>query len=557
MSTEQSATGSSTAESAPRPGLGAVARAGSANLVGAIALAACTFVLTVSVTRTLTTEKAGIFFAATSVFVLATSVGQLGTDTGLVYFVSRLRSLGRIREIEFHYRTALRPVAVVAVVMTVLTLVLAYPLARIFTPGHESQTVPYLYVLALFVPFAGWETVTLAAARGLGSMRPTVFIEQLFRPVLQLALVLIALFLIPHSVPLAFAWAGPYLPAAILGFLWWRKLSKRAVAEGKAAAAAAPQREESTELSRSERRALRDPSSVARDFWGFTAPRAFASVGQMAMQRLDILIVAALAGPAQAAIYTASTRFLVVGQMGNRAISTAVQPRLGHSLAQHRIDDANHYYRTSTAWLMCVTWPVYLIFLVFGGVLLRVFGASYHAGTSVLLILSLSMLFATGCGMVDMILNMAGKTAWNLWNVMLSVGVQFTLCVILIPKMGIMGAAIAWAAAIVTSNLVPLLQVGLALGLHPFGRAPLAAAGLTVVCYLGIVGLGRVVLGDSVLALVVSVAVASVAYLAGLWLLRGPLELSALVAARRRPRRAPGGALPGELARPAAVRDGR
>lgn len=509
------------------PNMAGVARGGSANLVGAVVLAACTFILTVAVTRTLPTEKAGIFFSATSVFVLATTVGQLGTDTGLVYFVSRLRSLGRSREIDAHYATALRPVAVLGVVMSVVMLALAYPLAAVFTPGHESQTAPYLLILAIFIPFAGWETVTLAATRGLGTMRPSVVVEQVVRPLLQLAAMGVVLLVAPLSAPLALAWAGPYLPAAVIGFLWWRKLSARAVARAEAA-----QGDTAAGASATANQAPR--SSPARAFWGFTAPRALASVGQIAMQRLDILLVAALAGPTQAAIYTAATRFLVVGQMGNRAISTAVQPRLGESLARNAIDETNHYYRTSTAWLISVTWPIYLTFLVFGTVLLRVFGSSYHAGLSVLLLLSLSMLFATGCGMVDMVLNMAGKTSWNLWNVLLSVGVQFSLCLILIPRMGIMGAAIAWAAAIVTSNLVPLLQVGLALGLHPFGRAPLTAGSLALVCYLGVTGIGRLVIGENITGLVVSVAVASAIYLVGLWFLRGPLELAALAEARRR-----------------------
>ncbi len=553
---EPAATSAASA-SVGRPALGAVARAGSANLVGAVLLGACNFVLTVAVTRSLTTEQAGIFFSATSIFVLATTVGQLGTDTGLVYFVSRLRSLGRQREIGAYYSTALRPVAVVAVVMTVLTLALAYPLARVFTPGHEHETAPYLYVLALFVPFAGWETVTLAATRGLSSMRPSVVVEQIFRPVLQLGLMLLVLLVVPRSVPMAFAWAGPYLPAAVLGFLWWRKLARQALARSADPEPAVDT--EPKELTRSQRRELRDAQNAPRMFWRFTAPRAMASVGQIAMQRLDILLVAALAGPVQAAIYTATTRFLVVGQMGNRAISTAVQPRLGHSLARHEIDHANHYYRTSTAWLMCVTWPIYLIFLVFGSVLLRVFGSGYHAGTGVLVTLSFSMLFATSCGMVDMVLNMAGRTSWNLLNVLLSVGVQFVLCLVLIPRMGILGAAIAWAAAIATGNLAALLQVGLVLGLHPFGRAPAAAAGLSVVCFLVVAGTGRILMGATLTGLLVSGTVACLLYAAGLWLLREPLELSALlVAVRRRRRRTAGEGLSSSAeGGPAAARDGR
>lgn len=508
------------------PAMGGVARGSSANLLGAVVMAACTFALTIVVTRGLSQQAAGIFFSATSLFVLATTVGQLGTNTGLVYFISRVRALGRPSAVADYYRTAMRPVLVTAVVMAVAMYVFARPLATVVTPGHVEETASYLRVLAFFVPLAGSTNVTLAATRGLGTMRPNVIVEQLVRPVLQLLLVVLAVIILPSSGALAWAWASPYLPAAILAALWWRRLSRRVIRRSEESPSAGGDDEPNSIAGQGP--AGQKNLRHSREFWRFTAPRALASVGQMAMQRLDIIIVAAIAGPAEAAVYTAATRFLVVGQMGNRAISLAVQPRLGAALAQSRIADANHYYRTSTAWLIAVAWPLYLVFIVFGSLLLTIFGTDYDTGVSVLLLLSLSMLLATGCGMVDMVLNMAGRTSWNLYNVLLSVGVQLTLCLVLIPRMGILGAAIAWAAAIALSNLVPLAQIGLTMGLHPFGRAPLIAASLSLVCFAGVGLAGRLVLGTTLTGLVVSLAVGVSLYLPALWVFRQPLELGAL-----------------------------
>lgn len=504
--------------------MGGVARGSSANLLGAVVMSASTFAVTIAVTRGVSREAAGIFFAATSIFVLATAVGQLGTNTALVYFFSRARSLGRTALIRPYYRAAMRPVLVTGIVLGVAMFVFAEPLAGLVTPNDIDETASYLRVMACLVPIAGAENVTLAATRGLGTMRPNVVVEQILRPLLQLALVTCVVLLVPSSGALAWAWAGPYLPAAILGYLYWVRLSRRALTR-------AQQRD--GDLGDHPSRGEEHLASTSREFWRFTAPRAVASVGQMAMQRFDIVLVAALAGPAQAAIYTAATRFLVVGQMGNRAISLAVQPRLGASLARNLIPDTNHYYRMSTAWLIIVTWPLYLSFIVFGSLLLKVFGSGYDNGVLVLVILSAAMLLATGCGMVDMVLNMAGRTSWNLYNVLLSVGVQFALCVLLIPRLGILGAAIAWAAAIALSNLVPLLQISLSMGLHPFGRAPLIAASLALVCFGG-VGLAlRQFLGTSMTALIVSLVLGVLLYLCGLWVFRLPLELSALRSVRR------------------------
>ena len=50
----------------------------------------------------------------------------------------------------------------------------------------------------------------------------------------------------------------------------------------------------------------------------------------------------------------------------------------------------------------------------------------------------------------------------------------------LIPRYGILGAAIAWTAIFV-SNIVPLVQLAVVFRLHPFGRTSISAAALTVV----------------------------------------------------------------------------
>ena len=74
---------------------------------------------------------------------------------------------------------------------------------------------------------------------------------------------------------------------------------------------------------------------MRRAFWAFTAPRAVASGAQTALQSIDVLLVASLAGLAPAAAYAVAGRFIVLGQLANGAISQAVQPRLAEKLSTH------------------------------------------------------------------------------------------------------------------------------------------------------------------------------------------------------------------------------
>jgi O-antigen/teichoic acid export membrane protein len=213
-----------------------------------------------------------------------------------------------------------------------------------------------------------------------------------------------------------------------------------------------------------------------------------------------------------------------------------VQPRLAEALAVRDRTAANALYQTATGWLVLLTWPLYLLVMTYAPAYLSVFGPAYRDAAPIVLVLAGAMLVATGCGMVDIVLSMAGRTAWNLGNVLVALGLTIALDLTLIPRIGALGAAIGLAAAVVANNVLPLAQVGLGLRLHPFGTGWLSAAGVTLLSFGVAPWLVGSVLGGGGTATVIALGVAVATYLAGVRLLRGPLALDALKALRPRRR---------------------
>ncbi|HEY6935208.1 MAG TPA: oligosaccharide flippase family protein, partial [Marmoricola sp.] len=420
-----------------RAALSRSARGSGLNLLGAAVSAATNFLLTIAVTHGASKDVAGLLFAITSLFLMASSIGRLGTDTGLVYFIARARAEHDDRRVHGYVAAALRPVLVAAGVTVLLLLVSVPYLADVFSRDHHDLVVQYLIALAVLIPCAGIESVALAATRGLGTMRPNVLIEQIGRPLLQYAMVLAALATHRQEL-LAIAWGFCYAPAALAAWASWRR-RLRGSTGGRAT------------------------TGLGKEFWTFTAPRSVASIMQLALQRMDIVLVAVIAGPSPAAVYTAATRFVVVGQMGRNAVSLAVQPEMAQSLQRGDRRGTNMLYQATTGWLMLVTWPVYLTLCVEGDVVLRIFGHGYAEGAPVLLLVAGAMLVATLCGDVDIVLIMAARTSWSMINVTGAFVLNLTLDLLLIPHLGILGAAIGWAVAIAAKNLSALFQVAVAL----------------------------------------------------------------------------------------------
>jgi O-antigen/teichoic acid export membrane protein len=532
-------------------GLSKIARGSTLNLAGAGISAAATLGVTVLVTREFSRPVAGAFFAAISLFLIIETLANLGAYNGVIYFIARL---SRPRQLKAMLRVAVIPVVVVSVAAGCALFVFAEPLARLLLGGHVARGVDpasiarALRVLAITVPFASLLDTFLGASRGFHDMRPTVLVDRIGRSGAQLAGVAAAA-LTGATALLAPLWALPYIPAGVLAWLWFRRISGRqlrtidarpqarpAAPQARPAAPAqwppapasgrppapAPSRPPAPAPSR------RPARWGAAAFWRFTAPRAMATTAQILIQRLDIVLVGILRGPVDAAVYTAATRFLVVGQLGNTAIGMAAQPQLAHLFAIRDRRSANAVYQATTAWLIILTWPMYLLAVIYGPAVLAIFGDSYRAGALVVVILGLTMLLTTACGQVDVVLTTAGRSSWSLANWLLAVGINVSIDLALIPRYGITGAAIGWAAALAVTNLVMLAEVGAIVRVSPFGRGSLAACLLSAVSF-GAIPFGmRTLVGPGPLVSALAVLAGCALFAAGLWWLRETLQLTAM-----------------------------
>ncbi|HEX9030354.1 MAG TPA: polysaccharide biosynthesis C-terminal domain-containing protein [Streptosporangiaceae bacterium] len=512
-------------------GLTGVARGGVVNLAGAIISAAASVGLTIVVTRNFPKSAVGTFFVAMSLFLIIEAITNLGAYNGTIYFIARLRALHAERRIPAIIRATIIPVVVASVAGAIALLAFARPLAstlvgsRIASGVSPAAMTSTLRVLAIALPFAALADTMLGATRGYHEMRPTVVADRIGRSTLQLAGVAVAA-AIGDQALLAPLWVLPYLPVTIVSLLWLRRIMRG----HRAALTAAPQRPPRAPAPAADRAAVgnRHGKPNARGFWGFTAPRSMASVAQIVIQRLDIVLVGIMLGPAKAALYTAATRFLVAGQLGNAAIGMASQPQLTRLFALGDRRGAGTLYQVSTAWLILLTWPLYLLAIVFGPSVLTVFGRSYAAGSTVMVTLALAMLVASACGQVDMVLITAGRSSWSLLNGLVAMTANVGLDLVLIPRMGITGAAVGWAAAIGLTNLVPLVQVARAARVHPFGAGTAAAAGLTLVSFAAIPLSLRAAAGTGPAVSVTAVGAGCAVMALGLWRLRGALYLSTM-----------------------------
>ena len=451
-----------------------VARGGTLNFAGSVVNGILQFALVVVVTQALTKSEAGAFFVAVALFIILSNTCELGADTGLTRMIPRLRVLGRIADIRRSMAVGILPGFVAGIVLAELTFFLADPLAAIFTNHQHAdadRVATYIRVLAAFLPVSAAYTVSIAATRGFGTMLPNALVDRIGRALFQLMGVGAVVLAGGGAFGVALGWGIPIAVAFAITLVWLVRLITK------------------VEHAPGERVAPTAAGALWSEFWKFTAPRGVTGVFQVTILWIGTLLVGSLLDTAHASVYTAATRYLVAGSVVNYAIITAIAPKLSELLSGHEYERARDVYQVATCWLMTLAWPLYFTLAVFAPLLLKVFKPQYVSGATSLELLAVTMLVATAIGPVDIVLLMGGRSMWNLFNVVVALGLNLALSFLLIPQIGIAGAACAWAASILFNNIAPLAEIRAFLKLHPFGRGFPVVSTSAALCF-GVFGDG-------------------------------------------------------------------
>lgn len=501
--------------------LGHVARGGAIGLVGSLANAVAGLALVVLIAREFEPDVAGRFFAASSVVLLLAAVSGLGTSTGLARFLLRFEAEGRHGDVRPVLGLAAVPVVLLSLVLCAALLVLAGPLADVLGWADGGLLVQ---ALALALPFAVVTELALAGTRALGRMRTTAFVDRFLRAGLQAVLAAVVLASGGGVVAVALAWTAAWMVAATLAvwsLLAFLRQRQREAGPWPGADGRPP----------SMGHGSRWPT-LAAEFWAYTRWRGVAGIAQVAIQRADVVLVAAILGPAEAAVYTAATRFVVLGQFVTQALQQVLEPRFTSILVEGDIAVLREVFRTGTAWAIALAWPVYLVIGCAPAVYLSLFGEGYggEQATGVVLLMTAAMLVGVAAGAVDTLLLMAGRSGLSVSNAVAALAVDVVGCLLLLPVLGIVGAALAWGAAVVLRNGLAVIQVRRDLGVVAGGPAVRTALLLPLLLVALPVGL-TARLADGFVPWILSATVAILLYLAGLYLSRERLRLDVLVAA--------------------------
>ncbi|MEM9562939.1 MAG: oligosaccharide flippase family protein [Actinomycetota bacterium] len=491
-------------------GSGRAARGTALNLAGSLLGTVLGFLTVGLVTNHWGPDGAGLFFAATALFTLAANGSRMGSEAGLTTFVARLRAADDHRSVPTVVVAGLTTTGAAATAVGLAGLVFAPELATLIADGDAAidDATTMLRILALAVPLFALSQAMFGASRGFATMRPSVLAGHVVRPASQLLAVATVIVAVDALPALAGAWAvsSALTLAVIAAWLGQRVIGVRRRHPGPG-----------------------DPTAVGA-YRRFAAGRAGADLVSAALERLDVILVAALLGQTGAGLYGAAGRLILAGQLLMIATAQSTAPLLSASFAAGRDDEARSLLQITTGWNVTLLWPLF-IGLGFGApTALAAFGPEFADGAPLVVVLSVAMLAIVAIGGGDTLLTSTGDSLASLLNHVVALAVLLSAAVILLPWVGLVGAALAWALSRLTLRVLAAARVWRTRGVHAIGRPLALAAGAATVAWVPTGAATLALLGDGVPALAVHAAIGGLLHLAILVRLRRDLELDRFVA---------------------------
>lgn len=491
-----------------------LARSGGIALVGFCGGAVLQFAVVLLITRGISRTGAGIVLEAIAIFTLASTWSGLGADTGLVRFLPALIAASRRSQLRALVLTALVPVAVASTLAGAALGAAAPWLApHLFRQADTNATTAALRLLAVFLPFGTVAGVAAAGSRGLQRIVPYVAIINLGIPAGRVIAIAAVLVVTTSQSAVLAAWAVPLVAAAVAALITLRAAVQRLSQPGDD-----------------------DGRGLVREFWSFAGPRGLAAVCGTTVAWIDVVLVGAFTSPKQAAVYAAASRIAVLGAYALQAAGMVMSPEFSR---RHTLRDwagLGEVYRAATLWMMMAGWPFCISVVAFPTVYMRVFGHGYDSGADALAIIGAAQLVNLATGNITFVLLMTGRSRLNMMNAAVNCTTNVSLNLLLIPRYGIVGAAVAWAVCIVGVNLLELAEAWRTVRLRPFSRR-YATTGLVILgCWGAAALVARLAAGESPAGFAVFVAVGTLTH-AG-FLARSPEArvVRALLGARLRPR---------------------
>lgn len=244
--------------------------------------------------------------------------------------------------------------------------------------------------------------------------------------------------------------------------------------------------------------------SLAKKILRFSLPLSFGSLLTLCISWLDTFMIGYFLDTANVGLYNAAVPTTQLLNIFPFAMVAMFFPRLTELFSKKKIVEMASVYKVLTKWIFLLNLIIASLLLLFPKEILRIlFGEVYVGAAFSLVVLAVAYFVSYYTFTSTYLLMVLEKTKYLLYNSVLVLLCNLVLNYYLIPKFGLIGAALATAISFSLMFILVLFEVSHAAGFLPFTKKYIPIILCVVISFFGVHWLYALIGITTLLAIIV------------------------------------------------------
>lgn len=376
----------------------------------------------------------GIVSILNSFIMLTTIFTVLGTNTSILRLIpEHITKYSPTSAFKVYRKTQYFVACVSVITGSLLFLASGFIAETIFSKPHLKF---YFSLAAVFIIFKSIMDLNRQAVRGIRLIRVFAFL-QLLPALSKLVILILITFLFYHKDNPIYALFASFTITALTGALIMDRVFKKKTTPGD----------------------ILHKMSI-KEILNISFPMLMTATMTYIISQTGVIILGMFRPEAEVGYYTVAVRLATLPAFILKAVNSMAGPKFSELYHSNKIDELFHVAKKSAKLVFWLTSPILLGYVILGKPLLNiVFGREFTVAYLALVLLVLGQFVHSISGATGLFMNMTGHQKIFRNIVFIAAMTNIALNILLTPKYGIYGAAIAAMISVMSWNIATLLYV--------------------------------------------------------------------------------------------------
>lgn len=402
---------------------------------------AASYVLSLLISMRYGAKGFGIYSLSLTVLSVLGITGLMGFDLAVLRFIPQFTSEDNLHKIKVLYKDILQLTAPISLFLSISLHIFSYKIAVVVF-NDDSLFIAFR-MISFLIPLFVINQINIEVMRAFKHIKLSEYLRNLNVPLFNILFFAVINLLVISYYTAVLSYCFAILLSFLLSaYFVGRKLRSIPQKNGEY-------------LSKKELLRILSPMMLA----------AFLN---LIMGNIDTIMLGIFSSTENVGIYNIAFKVASLMILSLTAINTIIAPMFSELYWSNKIEDLKKVIKFSSKLMFWTSVPVFVVLIVFPEFVLGIFGNEFEIGKDALIILAIGQFINAVSGSVGFLLNMTGKQHIFRNIVLMATLINLILNFILIPKYGIMGAAIATMISVAVWNIVSVVYIKLKYNIKTF-----------------------------------------------------------------------------------------